>query len=178
MDTTNFIDIVLLLLVLAGLIVGYKRGFVRQVIELGGLIAAFSLALIFAGTVAGYLGEKVSLPYTPALMIGFIAVFAAAMLAVRILAAGLQKIIQMTLLNWVDRLTGALLGLIMGMVVASLLIAFITAAPIPGRLREGFDRSNISNFLEPVAPRIFNLVFDHGSGSVDFDKIFRRSESA
>jgi membrane protein required for colicin V production len=172
------IDVVLAVILVMGFAAGYKKGFLKQAIELVGFLASFIIALALAGAVASYLSSAASIPYEPSLVLGFVAVLIGAMVAFRFLATIIQKIIRMTLLGWIDRMTGALLGLVMGMVAASLIITILLAVPIPSGLRRGLRESNMSNFLQPVAPRIFDLVVDHGSGRINFDRIFRRDRSA
>jgi uncharacterized membrane protein required for colicin V production len=178
MGISGLIDVTLIIVLLVGTVMGYRRGFIRQVLDLAGLVISFLLALFFAGVVASYLNSDIGIPYTPALVIGFIAIFIAGVLLFHFLAVILQKMINWTLLGWIDRLTGALLGIIMGMVVASLLISFMLAVPLPSSLRSGFERSQVSEFLRPVAPRIFNLIFNHGSRKINFDKFLKKSDSA
>lgn len=177
MTNAHVVSGALSIILIVGVIMGYRRGFVRQILELLGLVAAFLLALLFASMVATYLADDMGIPYTPALIIGFIAIFIISLLLFRFFAFAMQKIIRWTLLGWIDRLTGALLGLLIGMIVASMLIWFFLALPIPSVVRNGLERSHMSMFLQPVAPRIFNLVFDHGPKNINFEKVFKKSES-
>lgn len=178
MTSAHIVSFGLSIILFIGMIMGYRRGFIRQILELMGLVAAFLLALLFASMVATYVEGDFGVPYTPALIIGFITIFIVSLLLFRFFALAMQKIIRWTLFGWIDRLTGALLGLLIGMIVASVLIWFVLALPLPAKVRTGIERSNMSVFLQPVAPRIFNLVFDHGPKKVNFEKVFKKSTSA
>jgi uncharacterized membrane protein required for colicin V production len=178
MTSANIVSVALAIILCVGMVMGYQRGFIRQILELVGLVAALLLGLLFAGLAATYLADNLGFPYTPALIIGFVGIFIVSLLLFRFFALAMQKIIRWTLLGWVDRLTGALLGLMIGMIVASMLIWIILAMPMPAAVRAGIERSQMSVFLQPVAPRIFNLVFDHGSNKFNFDKIFKKNKTA
>lgn len=178
MASEHIVSIVLSLILAIGMVVGYRRGFIRQILELLGLVAALLLALFFASMAAAYMADKTGIPYTPALMIGFAAIFLMSLLMFRLFAIAMQRIIRWTLLGWIDRLTGALLGLLIGMIVASMVIWFTLALPLPITVRARIERSQMSMFLKPVAPQIFNLVFDHGTRSVNFEKVFKKDKSA
>jgi membrane protein required for colicin V production len=178
MTNAGLVSIGLSIVLLIGVVTGYRRGFVRQVMELVGLLAAFLLGIFFASVAASFLVARFGFPYSPALVISFIVIFLVALVLFRFIAVAMQKVIGWTLLGWVDRLTGSLLGLLLGMIVTSVLIWLMLAVPLPAGLRSGIERSEVSMFLQPVAPRIFNLVFDHGPRKMKFERVFERDDSA
>lgn len=178
MTNAGLVSIALAIVVLIGVVMGYRRGFVRQVLELAGLLGALLLGIFFASFAATFMAGKLNIPYTPALVVSFLVVFLVALLLFRFIAVAMQRVIGWTMLGWVDRLTGSLLGLLVGMIVASVLIWFVLAMPLPAVVRSGIERSQMSIFLQPVAPRIFNLVFDHGPGRINFERVFERNDSA
>ncbi|MCZ6766520.1 MAG: CvpA family protein, partial [bacterium] len=91
-----------------------------------------------------------------------------------VLAVAVGRVIKMTILRLVDRFTGAILGLIMGMFVASLLITVTLELPFPRKFREQVAESSMSLFLRPVAGQVYNWVVSRASDRWDFDKIFKR----
>jgi membrane protein required for colicin V production len=171
------INAILVVILVIGAVAGYRRGFLRQVLELAGLIVSFILALLFAGVLAQYVEDRTSIPYSPALVVSFVAVFIAGIVGFHFLALAVQKLIRMTLLGWIDRLTGAMLGLITAMLIASLLISLTLELPVSSSIRKDFDRSSVSNFLKPVAPRIFNFIISHGGKRIHYETIFKQSDS-
>ncbi len=177
MDNVVIINIVLSAILVIGTIIGYRKGLLRQVLELAGIVVSFILSLLLAGALAAFLSERTPLPYSPSLIISFIIIFIGGLVAFRYLAILLQKLIRMTILGWVDRLSGAVLGLITAMVIGSLLIAVAIELPISRELRRDLGRASMSNFLRPVAPRIFNFVIAHGSKRFRYEAIFKESDS-
>ena len=73
---------------------------VRQVLELGGLIASFMLAILFSGWLAETLQEHTSLPYSPSLIISFVVLFIAGLVAIHFIATAVQKLVRMMFLGW------------------------------------------------------------------------------
>ncbi len=177
MDNSLIINVVLTFFLVIGTVVGYRKGLMRQVLELAGIIVSFILSLLLAGTLASFLSDRTPIPYSPALVISFIAIFIAGCIGFHYVAMMIQKIIHMTILGWVDRFGGAALGLVTAMVISSLLIAITLELPISRRLRNDFDRSSVSNFLKPVAPRIFNLIFAHGNQRINYHVFFKENKS-
>jgi membrane protein required for colicin V production len=167
----------LAVVLIIGTVVGYRRGLLRQVLELAGLIVSFILALILASVLAEYVEDRTSIPYSPALVVSFVAIFFGGTIGFHFLAIAVQKIIRMTLLGWVDRMTGAMLGLVTAMLVGSLLISLTLELPVSTNVRNGFDKSSVSNFLKPVAPRIFDFIIKHGGQRIHYNTIFKKSDS-
>jgi len=174
MDAMSAINTVLIAILAVGTITGLVKGLVRQVIELAGVIGAFIVAVLFAGWLANGLHDYLSLPYSPALVIAFLLLFVASMLAIQLVAASIQKLVHMTFLGWVDRFCGAALGLIMGMILGSLLVTVALELPIPARARDAIERSELCLFLRPIAPSIFDAIFDHGDNGLAYERIFKR----
>ena len=54
---------------------GFRKGLLRQVMILVGLIASFMLALLLAGGMATYLNNHTSISYTAAMVLAFTTLF-------------------------------------------------------------------------------------------------------
>ncbi|MDH3197950.1 MAG: CvpA family protein, partial [Candidatus Krumholzibacteria bacterium] len=168
------IDAVLIGLLAVGTIAGLVRGLVRQVIELAGIVGALIVAVLFAAGLATVMHEHLSFPYSPGLVVAFLAIFLGCMIAIQFVAASIQKLVRMTFLGWVDRFCGAALGLIVGMIVGSLLVTVALELPIPDDTRREIESSEVCIFLRPIAPWIFDTVFNHGENGLAYERIFKR----
>jgi len=178
METTiTFVNAVLVGMLVFGGIAGMVKGLVRQVIELIGVIAAFLAALLFASWLAGLLQEFGGLPYSPALVIAFTLLFIGGMVSFHFLGKIVHNLVHLTFLGWVDRFAGGALGLIVAMLVGSALLAVVLELPVSKDVREGVERAEVSMFLQPMAPALFDFVFEHGDHGIATDKILRRGES-
>jgi membrane protein required for colicin V production len=177
MDSAGIITVVLAVILVVGTVVGFQKGLIRQVLELAGIIASFILALLLAGVLSDFLERHTPIPYSPALVISFVVIFIGGTIGFRYLALIVQKVIRMSLLGWVDRFTGAALGLITAMIISSLLISLTLQLPVSRDVRRGLYTSSLSSFLKPVAPRIFNFIIAHGSKRIEYDSIFKESDA-
>lgn len=178
METTvTFVNAVLIGLLIFGTVAGMVKGLVRQVIELLGVIAAFLGALLFASWLATLLQEYGGLPYSPALVISFTLLFVAGMVAFHFLGKFVHNLVHLTFLGWVDRFAGGALGLIVAMLIGSALIALVLELPVSDDVREGVENAKVSMFLQPMAPALFDFVFEHGEKGIGADKILRRGDS-
>jgi len=177
METEQVVNLVLFAVLFIATAVGFIRGFIYQAIELVGAIAAFIIAILMSGAVADFLENQFQFPYSVALVIGFMALLLVGLVASRFLAMGISKVVKMTILRFVDRLAGAVLGLIFGMILCSLLISAVLELPFPYEFRRDVAGSEVSLFLRPIARDVFNWVMDHTPADIHYDDIFRRGNS-
>lgn len=119
------IDIVILIVLGAGAIVGFTKGFLKQLAGLLGLVAGLLIAKALYATVA----ERFFLPLTDSLTvaqgIAFVVIWLAVPLAFLLLATLLTKAMEAVALGWVNRLLGAGLGLLKSALLVSLLICVV-----------------------------------------------------
>ena len=177
MDSAIIITAILAVILVAGTIVGYQKGLVRQVLELAGIIISFILALLLARALAVFLERNTPVPYSPAMVIAFIVIFIGGTIGFHFLALMVQKYVRMSLLGWVDRFGGAAFGLVTAMVISSLLISLVLELPVSRPIRQGIHASAVSNFLKPVAPRIFNFIIAHGPKRIHYSSIFEEKST-
>lgn len=119
------IDIIILVILGAGAIVGFAKGFLRQLAGLLGLVAGLLIAKALYATVS----ERIFLPLTDSLTvaqgIAFVVIWLAVPLAFLLLALLLTKAMEAVSLGWVNRLLGAGLGLLKSALLVSLLICVV-----------------------------------------------------
>ena len=151
----------IIFVILAGLILfSYtKRGFISSLFEFARLYIAFLLASSFGDTVGAMVAEWLpNLPVVICNVIGYVAVFSLAVVLIRFVARFLTGLIeQIKLIGTLNRLLGALLGLLMAfaflMVIASVFKTFFGGNPI-------YEDTVVLKFLgERVLPsvKIFDL---------------------
>jgi len=164
----NWLDFVLVLILAASVVAGFRRGLSRQIIGLVSGVLALVLGIWFYGTVGFYL-----LPYassrTMANAGGFAVVFCGVLLLGAMVSFAVGRFLNVTGLSIVDHLLGAGFGLLRGLVFAIAIImgvmafsrgdnppaaivgsrmapyvvdaARVVAAIAPHELREGFRRT-------------------------------------
>lgn len=119
------LDIIILVVWGAGAIVGFRKGFLKQLASLLGLVAGLLIAKALYATVA----ERVFLPLTDSLTvaqgIAFVVIWLAVPLAFLLLASLLTKAMEAVSLGWVNRLLGAVLGALKAALLVSLLVCVV-----------------------------------------------------
>lgn len=122
------IDWVIIILLALGAASGFMKGFFKQLAAVVGLIAGLLVArALFAG-----LGEQLAVAVGTSVTFGqilaFLLIGLIVPLVLSLLASALTKIVDMTGLGFINRLLGAVLGVIKYALVISLVIHFIDFA--------------------------------------------------
>lgn len=177
MDVDAVINLVLFGVLVVGAFIGYAKGLLQQAIELLGIVAAFIVATMLAGRVADYLETRLDSSYSLALVVSFVILVGIGIVASHFIAVGAGRVIKMTILGFVDRLSGALLGLLMAMIVSSLLITVTLELPFPKPFHRRVASSSMGLFLRPVAGQVFNWLTARAPGDIRFEDFFRRGKT-
>lgn len=104
------LDILIAAGLLLGLIRGFATGAVRQITGLAGTVLSIVLAVEFMRPVGDAAGGLLGLGPQVALVVGFVLVFAAGQLVLRLLTRLIETSLKVLRLGIVNRLCGAVLG--------------------------------------------------------------------
>lgn len=147
----NLFDYLLLAITGFSMVLSLWRGFVREIISLIGLVAAF----IVAGRASGVATELVQgwIPNsTAASLAGFGLVFVCVMLVVALIGAMIRKLVDMADLTASDRTLGMVFGLARGLLLIGLFFLVYTTYAKP-------DAAYMKNsLLTPYAVQMGNLL--------------------
>ncbi|MGA2595073.1 MAG: CvpA family protein [Bryobacteraceae bacterium] len=125
----NWLDVVLLLLLLVSIATSFSSGLTREVVGLVSMIAALAAAVWFYGTAGAFLLPYVSSPGV-AHFCGFLIVFCGVLILGALVGRALGRFIKMTGLSFVDRLLGAGFGLVRGLLIAiAIILALLAFSP-------------------------------------------------
>ena len=126
----NWFDIVLIAFLSLGVLLGIRRGFVRQLIGLSGLIAAFVVGFLMMDRSGEWFNINAGVPAEYASLVGFAAVFLGVQLIAIILSHIFDRIVRnIFVIGVLNRLLGGGLGLITTALFSSLLLYLLA---IPG----------------------------------------------
>lgn len=158
----NWLDIVIIVALLAPTVIGLKRGLISGVLSLIGLIIGVILAGNFYASIAPLLtfipSEKV------ANVVAFVAIILGVMLITAVLARLLRFVVSMVMLSWVDHLGGAILGFLMGAIFWSALLAVWVKFFGAGLVTESF----LAEVLLDNFPLILSFLPDEFNAIRDF----------
>lgn len=117
----NTLDIILLVLLIPGAIRGLIKGFLEQVVSIGGIFLGVYVAYKFSNPVCTWLGQHIHMSETVLHLVGFILVLAGLMVLVVLLAKFLTKVLEMASLGWINRALGVFFSLVVSALILSLL---------------------------------------------------------
>ena len=100
---------------------GWKRGAVREISTLAGIIVGCRLAARLSTAAA----EWLHIHGSGAVLAGFLVVFAAAVAGAYLLGRAVEGFLKLVKANWLNHLLGALGGLACGLCILSVLLNFI-----------------------------------------------------
>jgi len=117
----NWLDIVILVLIIIPTFLGLKSGIIKAVLSLVGAIVGVILAGQYHEALAGQL-TFISQP-SIANIVAFAIILIAVMIIATVLASMMRWIVSAILLGWVDRLGGAVFGFLIGAIFCGALLA-------------------------------------------------------
>ncbi|MBR5257028.1 MAG: CvpA family protein [Bacteroidales bacterium] len=151
------LDIILLICFLPGIIRGLSKGFLEQALSLGGIFLSVWAAFKFSTLVCGWLKPYLSLSETTLSVVAFALILVAVCLAVLIVAKLLTKVLEMSMLGWLDKI----LGLAFALVVNALLLGVFIILFDTLNLKFGFvkpevlDASTVYTTLRDLSYLVF-----------------------
>jgi len=121
-NAMNILDIILAIPLLYLIFKGWKRGLVREVSTLAGLLVGIWATVHYSGQVAVLIGLKSE----SAILIAFIVTFLGVLVLTYLLGhciEGLMKAVKLSIFN---RIAGALLGMAKGLCILAVLLSYLT----------------------------------------------------
>lgn len=116
MGTWNWLDWVLIGIVIASTAAAAVKGFIRELISLATLVAALVIAAVGYARAAVWF-EDLTKSHTIALGAGFLVLFLGTMLVGAVVALAAKKLVQTAGLQMFDRFLGGAFGLVRGVLI-------------------------------------------------------------
>jgi len=155
----NLFDIVLILIVVFFVIKGLIRGIILEVFTLVGMVVAYVLALRQVEWAAAFIAKLMEMPPFAATALGFLSIFIGVIVAFRIIAVVLHKLVKKTPVNTLNRGGGVFIGMLKGVLMASLTAHLIMMIPVEkGDFAEEREASWLLKPSKSVAPFLFNII--------------------
>lgn len=159
----NIIDMLIIALVGISGLLGLYWGIIRQVLSVVGVIVGIVLASRYGGGVADWI-EGFGPTGRVADILGFAAVFVAVTTASSLLASVLHQVAEVLFLGWADHLIGGVLGVAQGAIVATVIVAILSAIPseqVSSLLRDSQYAPNVihlSQFVLALLPESLRMA--------------------
>ena len=133
------LDIILLICFIPGIIRGISKGFLEQALSLVGIVLSVWAAFKFSALVCDWLKPYLSLSETILNVVAFALILVAVCLVVLIVAKLLTKVLEMSMLGWLDKI----LGLVFALVVNALLLGVFIILFDTLNLKFGFVKPEV-----------------------------------
>ena len=156
----NQLDVIILICVGFFIVKGLFRGFFDEVFGLLGLLVALILATKFTSDLAILVNKILHISGTMATLLGFILIFFGVVVAFQLVVHIFQKIFQYSMLSWLEKLAGGVVGLFKGATIVSLILIFLSLLPFRDSLLPGADESSFYKPARGFAPKVFNFLME------------------
>lgn len=166
----NIIDWSVLLILVASIALSAMKGFVRELLGLASLLAAFLLGAWFYRLASEPFKEVVKTENI-ALFLGFAIVFFVTLLAGSLVVWIAQKLIKFAKVQWFDRLLGAAFGFVRGWILGSIVLLALTSFGLQAERVKGSQLAPYllpgANIIALAAPRDLRARFVEGYRAVE-----------
>ncbi|MCX5801474.1 MAG: CvpA family protein [Candidatus Eisenbacteria bacterium] len=143
----NWLDITILVILIAGMIQGLVKGFVRQAFSLMGLVLAIIIAFRYHELLARYLSKWIQHPVALT-VISFVVILAIVILLFKLIGLASRAAISAIHVGWFDRLVGGVFGLARFVLLIAVLFALFIVCT---------DKPTEPMIASKLTPRIMNV---------------------
>ncbi|MDZ4722703.1 MAG: CvpA family protein [candidate division Zixibacteria bacterium] len=168
----NVVDGVLIALLITAVVIGAKKGLVRELSALILFLAAGISAIAYIDKFAVWVYDKVGGSPLISAFIAFILLLAICYTIFKLLGMLFYKVASLKNQGKPDQIGGALVGFLRGWLAVGFLVFFVFLLPMPERFYAEFEKS----YIGPVIAKTVPLVFEgtsivHPSSPSFMDKI-------
>lgn len=144
------IDIFFLVLAVIFTIIGIKRGFIGEIIRLVAMISGFFGAFLYYNDLSQML-QFIKLPAYIRNALCFTLLYVAIVLSFLSIGWVIKRIIHLTLLGWLDRLLGAILGLFKTLIIIWIICLSISTF---NKADTNFRKSTVYTVFRSLPPAV------------------------
>jgi membrane protein required for colicin V production len=152
------LDLVLLGMLGYFILAGVRKGFIKQIIDFVGLVLAVVLPALYGPGVARAIVARTDWTYGAVVGFVYAVSFFAVLIGVGILGSLLKKGIRLTILGWIDKAAGGLMGLVKSALALSIILLLLLQIPWGEGVTRTIHRSRLVPVIVPLAPRTFDFM--------------------
>jgi membrane protein required for colicin V production len=167
----NWLDIAIAVIVTLPAYFGYRKGFLRKLLGIAGVIAGFILAVKFYTPVSGILANVIPESLTAVKVISFLLIIGILYGASIWLARFIANVNSGTSL--IDKTLGFIFGFAQGLIVSSVLLYNLNLAGFPSQKTR--ETSLLYSNVIKIAPVIFDKVIEFFPGLHDLYNNYKNS---
>lgn len=157
---------------------GFRQGVVRRAVEVLGFVAMFLLASTLAERAQPWIDRHTLLDGEGAFYGAWALVLVGGLLLIHISARAISRMVQVSVVGWLDRTGGLLLGAAFGVLSLSCLLVALLALPLSPEFEERVrDHEALGPALQ-AAPAIYDWVATNVDGESFFEAVREGGEAA
>lgn len=118
----NYIDIVLVILLVAAAISGFKNGLIAEVVSLAALILGIWGAIEFSYVTSEFLIENLNLKTDHLGIISFVVTFVVIVILVHIVGNVVNKMVETMMMGFINKLAGLVFGVLKAALILSIVL--------------------------------------------------------
>ncbi len=161
----NWLDIVIVLVIVFFASSAFRAGLIREVVTLVSVAVGVVIAGLFYDDLARDVLVFIDNEKT-ALIVSFLVLLGAVYLAGQLIAVMLKQAASLLFLGWADHAGGALFGLIKGLIVVEVLLILLVTYPQLG-LKSDIDGSALASRFLDAAPLLLLVLPNEFEQAVD-----------
>jgi membrane protein required for colicin V production len=151
----NWVDIVLLVLLVAAVIIGSRKGLIREIIALVILAATVIVSINYIDIIAEKIYAQIGGSPLVTAIISFVVLLAFIYAIFKLLGMMFYRVANLQKLGKKDQLGGALIGAVRGWIIISFLIFLVFLAPMPDKFYVDFDESFLGAAFAKTLPILY-----------------------
>lgn len=167
----NFIDLIIIVLLILGAVRGFTDGFIKELASLLALILGIWGAIKFSSFTAERLYEYFDMTGRYVGILAFMITFIVIVILIHFIGLLIDKFVDAIELSFLNRLAGILFGLFKTALILSVIFVILNAihAHRPFLPEDKIAQSKFYNPIADIAPALFPLIGEGG-----FDRSFDR----
>ena len=167
----NWIDAVIVVILILSLVMGFINGLVKEVASLAALILGIWGAIRFSTFTAGKLYDYFDMTGRYVGIIAFLITFGLIVVIIHFIGILADKVVNAASLGFINRILGIVFGLLKSVLIMSVFFVVLNAIDVrhPFLPKQTIEESRFFNMISDIAPAIFPVIGEGG-----FNRSFER----
>ena len=150
----NILDIILGAFLLILMFHGFRKGFIRSIIGLLGLVVIVIVIARTGHLFKGMLMVKLGFGEVLAVISSYILIAIIIILVVKLIIYILHSIVELFNLNWLNKLLGGLFGLFNGTLIIAIILIILNISPFEKDVRKFTSNSRIATTVRIITDKL------------------------
>jgi len=151
----SWFDIVILVVLALFVVKGMLRGLLKELCSLLGLILGGVFAFTFHLLLAQFLQDSFHLPDQLCVWGSSLAIFLLVVFLFAVLGFVLTRFVKLIFLGWLNRLAGAIFGIVQGIVILSMVLLALSSSISPDGMRKTVKHAQLAPPFVTLGEAIF-----------------------